>query len=223
MPRIVAVVQQKGGVGKTTNTVNLAAVMAGHSRVLVVDADHVQHSATDWAEAAEAADKPWLFDFTDDARPEVLNELRQAGDYDIIIVDTPGSLATTEIERTKLVVDNADFVLVPIEPQPMSVTPLRRTIASLMEPSSVPYRVLLSRVSRDDPGQRRKEETIALLNQLGIPQLRTVIRQYVVHSDAPITGELVTTYPESRQTVHAIDDFKDLALELTSLWANEKD
>ncbi|WP_434156869.1 ParA family protein [Clavibacter michiganensis] len=75
--RIVAVVQQKGGVGKTTIAVNLAAVTAEHSRVLVVDADHVQHSATDWAEASEAEGATaWPFDFTDDARPEVLSQLR---------------------------------------------------------------------------------------------------------------------------------------------------
>ena len=113
--RIVAVVQQKGGVGKTTIAVNLAAVTAEHSRVLVVDADHVQHSATDWAEASEAEGAmAWPFDFTDDARPEVLSQLRAASDYDTIIVDTPGSLAPSEIQRTGLVLDSADFVIVPM-------------------------------------------------------------------------------------------------------------
>lgn len=220
MPRIVAVVQQKGGVGKTTVTVNLAACAAKHSRVLVVDADHVQHSATDWAEAADAAGSPWSFDFTDDARPEVLRQLRSADDYDTIFVDTPGSLAPSEIERTALVLDRADFVIVPMEPHPMSVGPLRRTIASLIEPRGIPYRVLLSRVSRDDAGQKRRDETIELLDQLGVPRLSSVVRQYVVHSDAPIEGNVVTTYPASRQTAHAIDDFNSLTLELTSLWAN---
>ncbi len=219
--RIVAVVQQKGGVGKTTIAVNLAAVTAEHSRVLVVDADHVQHSATDWAEASEAEGATaWPFDFTDDARPEVLSQLRAASDYDTIIVHTPGSLAPSEIQRTGLVLDSADFVIVPMEPQPLSVTPLMRTIKSVIEPRGLEYRVLLSRVGREEAQQKRRDETIARLDEMGIPRLRTVIRQYVVHSDAPATGGVVTTYPESRQTVHAISDFSSLALELTSIWAN---
>jgi len=47
-----------------------------------------------------------------------------------------------------------------------------------------------------------------------------------MHTDAPLTGDVVTTYPRSRATATAtataIDDYKDLALELTSLWANGK-
>jgi len=43
-----------------------------------------------------------------------------------------------------------------------------------------------------------------------------------MHTDAPLTGDVVTTYPRSRASADAIDDYKDLALELTSFWANGK-
>ena len=43
--KVVAVVNQKGGAGKTTTTMNLAAVASEGSRVLVVDVDP-QQSAT---------------------------------------------------------------------------------------------------------------------------------------------------------------------------------
>lgn len=217
---IIAIVNQKGGVGKTNITVNLAAVNAEHSRVLVADGDHVQHSASDWAEIADQSTQPWSFDFTDDVRPEVLRGLRDT-DYDMIFVDTPGSLAASEIERTGVILDSADFVIVPMEPHPMAVTPMLRTVRSLIEPRNLPFRVLLSRVENKDAMVKRRDDTTAMLDEMGIPRFQTNIRQYVVHSDAPGTGENVTTYLATRQSRNAVDDFRKLALELTSIWANE--
>lgn len=216
---IAAVVNQKGGVGKTNITINLAAVNAEHSRVLVADGDPVQHSASDWAETADQIGRPWAFDFTDDVRPEVLASLRSAN-YDMIFVDTPGSLAASEIERTGAILDEADFVIVPMEPHPMAVTPMMRTVKSLIEPRGLPYRVLLSRVENKDAMTKRRDDTTAMLDEMTVPRFQTTIRQYVAHSDAPGTGDNVTTYLPTRQSRNAVDDFRALALELTSIWAN---
>lgn len=223
MPRIVGVANQKGGIGKTTITVNLAACLAQHNRVLVVDGDPLQRNLTDWAEAAERNEKDWAFDFTDDARPEVLRQLRAENRWDTILVDTPGSLDDSAAERIGLVLDAADFVLMPMEPAPMSVGPLRRTIASLVEPRGLPYRVLVSRVGREEVDRKDRDDTFAMLDSLALPRLRTSIRQYHVHKMAAVTGDVVTGYQRLRQTVDAIDDFNSLALELASVWANERD
>lgn len=84
MPYVISVVNQKGGVGKTTTTVNLAAALSeiGQS-VLVVDFDP-QMNSTQWMLGREtAADEASIFDSLltvpqDDADEYALSELAEA-------------------------------------------------------------------------------------------------------------------------------------------------
>jgi chromosome partitioning protein len=209
--RIVAIANQKGGAGKTTTTMNLAAVLAENSRVLVVDVDP-QQSTTWWASMAGDG---LPFDFAADTGVANLTRLRDLP-YDTIFVDTPGNLTDTDILSS--VVGAADFVILPTEPEALCIPPMVHTIQSLVVPSGTEFRVLLNKIDMRVSGQL--EDAERLLDQLGLPRFRRAIRRYKIHADAPIDCLVVTNYTTSRQSGKAVDDYRAAALELMSLWAN---
>jgi hypothetical protein len=81
---IIGVLNQKGGVGKTTIAINLAAVYAETSRVLLVDADP-QASSLAWSSARE---RDPLFPVVGMAKPSLHRDLPDiARDYDMVLID----------------------------------------------------------------------------------------------------------------------------------------
>src|SRR5579863_6210452 len=107
---IIAVVNQKGGAGKTTIALNLAAALAAEGkRVLLVDADP-QQTAQDWA-AVRSSPPP--FQVVGLAKPVLHRDLPQmAADYDHVVID--GAPRNYEVARSAIAA--ADVVLIPVQP-----------------------------------------------------------------------------------------------------------
>jgi chromosome partitioning protein len=209
--RIVAVANQKGGVGKSTVTMSLAAVAAETSRVLVVDVDP-QGTTTHWA---ETAGESLPFTFTDETDPGLLARMRELP-FDLIFVDTPGNLTAEASRILSTVLAAADFVVMPIEPAPASVKPLITTLRDHVLPSGVDYKVLVNRADPRDPSDT--VETLEALDGAGINRFNTIGRTYKVHKNAPDTGIVVTQYPGKRSRDNAADDFRKLYTELQAHW-----
>lgn len=129
MTKTIAIVNFKGGVGKTTTAVYLATLLSRSGSVLLKDADP-QGSTTEWLEDID--ELPFAFEIAN------IKNIGKTKGFDYVVIDTPPQ--NSEILKAAMAV--ADLSIVPMSTSELDLSRMISTLDYL--PAESDYRILLT-------------------------------------------------------------------------------
>lgn len=194
---IVTVASFKGGVGKTTTAVHLAAYLQRQASTMLVDGDP-NRSATKWAKRGH-------FSF------QVIDErqgIRRAADFTHTIIDTEAHPSRDDMEA---LAGGCDLLIIPSTPDRLSLDALVDTVAVLRTLGNDRWRILLTMVP--PPPSRAGELARAVLEEAGFPLFAGNIRRYTAFQTAADMGVIVSDVKDTR-AVAGWDDYQRIGAEV---------
>ena len=193
---IIGFINQKGGVGKSTLSLNIAHLLAlDGSRVLFIDTDK-QRSVAKLAEK-RSDESPFPFTLVEMPRDNMARDaLTMAADYDHVVIDGP-----RDAEKiTRAVIVTSELVVLPYEPSGFSTDAGETTIEQVRECLIIkPDLKCGIVVSRKIEGTVIGEDIRELAAESGLPIFDAAIVNRVAHAEAVTLAQTIFEYqPNSK-------------------------
>jgi chromosome partitioning protein len=211
MGQVISLVNQKGGVSKSTTSVHLVywLIDKKKKKTLLIDADS-QRSSSLWVEGMEGVKIPVEVIGSPDDLLERIPEL--AADYEYVIVDGPASLS----EATRAILFRSDLAFIPVQPTGVDLRSASDAMRLVKQAQSVrvglPKAVMF--LSRAVKGTKLKDEAIALLGKNpGAILLDTVIHQKQAIADTSGQSATVWDIP-GRPASESASEYEELFKEM---------
>lgn len=205
---IISVLNIKGGVGKTTVTINLAVGLVEEGKsVCVIDCDP-QGSSLRWNDTREASN----IDVFKIDEPGALRKGAKslAQKYDIIIID--GAPATDKTATTGAAL--ADIVLLPLGPSPFDVWATESMIDRVAQVREVrpeiQVRYLINKHSKHTV---LGKEVASAMQQMETPVMEASLATRIAYADAAAEGLSVLEWNDKK----AIEEVQSLVSEVRGM------
>lgn len=210
---IISLVNQKGGVGKTTTAINLAASLTRKNcKLAFIDTDP-QGSATRW----HSIENNKAFEIKHHPRPIYPQDINGLSwRYDHVVIDAPPAIG----DITKSILAVTDLAIIPLSPSPVDIWSCGKTLEMIEEEKRQNPRLkskLL--VCRKIPGTKLGRESKEVMDVFDTNIFESELCQRIAYMEAMDAGVSVMQYaPNSK----AAQEVESLGEEIYTQTAPEK-
>jgi chromosome partitioning protein len=182
---VIAVVGNKGGAGKTTLSVNIAAGLSRKSSIAMIDADP-QGSSLQWrAIAGDNVHFP-VYAPTFSLKEQAKN---YAAKNDYVLIDCPPSV---HAPQTISVLEFADLALIPVQPSPVDLWATVHIEKAIKEAREVnPAMQALLVINQLESRTTLSKLVREVLSEIALPVADTAIRRRAIYRNSALEGKSV--------------------------------
>ncbi len=196
---IITVTNFKGGVGKTTTALHLAAYLQQDKPTLLIDGD-LNRSATGWSKRGELP-----FKVVDERQAA-----RYARSYEHVVIDTQARPSPDDLQA---LAGGCDLLVIPTTPDMLSIDALMLMVDVLKAMKVSHYRILLT-MTPPKPS-RDADEARELFLEAGLPVMQNTVRRLVSFQKAALSGVPVYSVKDPRAQ-QGWQDYLSVGKELVS-------
>ncbi|QCS48024.1 ParA family protein (plasmid) [Picosynechococcus sp. PCC 11901] len=195
---ILTITAFKGGVGKTTSAVHLAAYLNQSAPTILIDGD-LNRSALLWASKGNLP-----YPVVDEREG-----IRAARKYEHVVIDTP---ARPEVEEIKSLSRGGDLLLLPTSPDVLAMGALKSNVQTLRQLDIQNYKILVTIVPPKP--STAGPEARDFLEGVGLPVLDQMVRRLAVYPKAALEGCIVSEVKGDRYSGIAWNNYRAVGDEL---------